>query len=359
MSDPNINPLNAPGLGMVLDGPARPKGRKPKDIRQYAAQLMRVARKVPEVVIKVRAGGSKGPGHVLAHMTYITRNGKIDAYNERDEKISGNEEVKEVFKEWGFSTAKASTRQRAQTVNFVLSMPEGTDPEAVLGAARAFAKKQFGANHQYLLALHTPETDPDPKAPPHPHVHLSVKAQGYDLTWLKRTKEDLQRWREDFAEKLRDRGVEAEATPRKARGVVKKSKSQAMHHFAKEPKRSRVIAAKVEETIRDIDGGAPEAPRPWDRAIQASQAQVRETYAQVEQELRQSRHEDDRKAADQLAGFLRGLPPVETERKALRRQIETVIEGGRDQVPGGQEPGKSRDGGPIGGQDMGEGGREK
>lgn len=349
-----INPLQTPGLGLTLEGPARTKGKpgKIKDGKRQAAKLMRVAGKAPEVIVRVRPGGTKGPGHILAHMTYITRNGKLDAYNERDEVVKGVPEVKAVFKEWGFSTANASTRQRAQTVNMVLSMPAGTDPDAVLQASRAFAKKEFSANHQYLLALHT-DTE-------QPHVHLSVKAQGFDLTWLKRSPDDLQRWREEFAEQLRERGVEAEATPRQTRGVVAKAKSQPMHHLAKEPKRSRVITAKVDEAVRDVASGVRLPERPWEKAIKARQAQVRNTYAEAEKELRHRGDPDAKAAADQLADFLRNMPAIETEGVAMRRKLSKLMEVDRSQQSAkAQEQARTVPGSPMLDRDEGQGSQEK
>lgn len=308
--------LSGPGLGLALDGPVRSKGRKPLDIRSYAGKLMRVAKKAPEVVVKVSGSGKK-PGQILAHMTYITRNGKLEAENERGEAIKGLAEVQEVFQEWSLDSSKASTRGRAQTVNIVLSMPEGTDPQAVLAASRGFAKEQFGGNHQYLLALHTDTRQP--------HVHLAVKAQGFGLTWLKRSKADLQEWRECFAQKMRDQGLEAEATPRRARGVIRKAKTQAINHLAKEPKRSTVMKAKVDDVIREIDGQTPAGDRPWDRAIVERQRKVRNVYHAVATELRGGGDQLSRDVGEQVAGFLASLPPVETERAKLRRQVEAMM----------------------------------
>lgn len=299
MSQRTTSLLSGPGLGLALDGPVRPKGRKPLDIRSYAGKLVRVAKKAPEVVVKVSGSGTK-PGQILAHMTYITRNGKLDAENERVEAIKGLAEVQEVFQEWSLDSSKASTRGRAQTVNIVLSMPEGTDPQAVLAASRGFAKEQFGDNHQYLLALHTDTRQP--------HVHLAVKAQGFDLTWLKRSKADLQEWRERFAQKVRDQGVEAEATPRRARGVIRKAKTQAINHLAKEPKRSTVMKAKVDDVIREIDGQTPARDRPWDRAIVERQRTVRNVYHAIATELRGGGDELFRNLGEQVAGFLASLP---------------------------------------------------
>lgn len=311
----NLSPLSAPALGLVLNGAVHAK-RKAPNIKAYGDKLARVAKRAPEVVVKVSGSGKK-PGQILAHMTYITRNGKIEAENERGEKIEGLADVKEVFGEWGLDTSKASLRQRAQTVNLVLSMPEGTDAEAVRTASREFAQSQFGDNHQYLMALHT-----DTKQP---HVHLLVKTQGFDMTWLRRSKADLQEWRDGFAQKMRDQGIEAEATPRRSRGVIRKAVTQPMYHLAKTPKRSSVIQSKVEDVIRESASERSDAVLPWDRAIKTQREKMRSVYGGVEQDLREQRDDGSRKVADLLAGFLNSLPPIETEREILRRQLSEVV----------------------------------
>ncbi|UVW30736.1 relaxase/mobilization nuclease domain-containing protein (plasmid) [Massilia sp. H6] len=109
-------------------------------------------------------------------------------------------------------------KNRRDTMHFVLSMPEGTPETAVLTAARRFAKSVFSANHEYVFALHTDE--------PHPHVHLSVRISGFDGRRLTPRKADLQDWRDSFAREMRDQGIEAEATPRSARGVVRKAEKE-------------------------------------------------------------------------------------------------------------------------------------
>ena len=88
-------------------------------------------------------------------------------------------------------------------------MPAGTSASAVQEAARAFARTQF-ANHRYVMVLHTHQANP--------HVHLSLRAEGKDGQRLNPRKADLRRWREAFAEKLRELGIEAEASPQITRG---------------------------------------------------------------------------------------------------------------------------------------------
>jgi hypothetical protein len=60
------------------------------------------------------------------------------------------------------------------------------------------------------MVLHTHQANP--------HVHLAVRAEGRDGRRLNPRKQDLRRWREVFAERLRELGIEAEASSQVARG---------------------------------------------------------------------------------------------------------------------------------------------
>src|SRR5262249_30318871 len=99
---------------------------------------------------------------------------------------------------------------RREAYNIMLSMPRGTDPLTVHWAAREFAKAEL-ADHKYVMVLHDHQANP--------HVHISVRAESTRGKRLNPRKTDLHRWRETFAAKLRERGVEAEATRQPTRGV--------------------------------------------------------------------------------------------------------------------------------------------
>jgi hypothetical protein len=77
-------------------------------------------------------------------------------------------------------------------------------------AAREFAKAEL-ADHKYVMVLHNHQANP--------HVHISVRAESRHGKRLNPRKPDLHRWRETFATKLRERGIEAEATRQATRGV--------------------------------------------------------------------------------------------------------------------------------------------
>jgi hypothetical protein len=79
-------------------------------------------------------------------------------------------------------------------------------------AAREFARTEL-ADHKYVMVLHDHQANP--------HVHISVRAESKHARRLNPRKTDLHRWRETFAEKLRERGIEAEATRQATRGAIR------------------------------------------------------------------------------------------------------------------------------------------
>lgn len=190
-----------------------------------------IVRKVPEVMVKVSGGGT-GMRAIKAHMDYISRNGDVALENENGEIIAGKEAVRDLRDEWKNSLYGIPEESgKKEAFNIVLSMPPGTDRKAVTDAAKEFAKTEFSGNFQYVFATHDDEK--------HPHVHLCVKAQGIDGTRLNPRKADLQRWREGFAEALREHGIEANATPRLLRGARRRTRRQAALHVDASQRRSQ------------------------------------------------------------------------------------------------------------------------
>jgi type IV secretory pathway VirD2 relaxase len=158
-------------------------------------------------------------------------------------------------------------------MHMVLSMPESTDPEAV----REFAQTTFGKNHEYVFVLYTDE--------PHPHCYVTVKLLGFNGKRLNPRKADLQQ-REGFAEKLREQGVNAEATPRISRGVVKKAEPSVIRHIERgdkthKPRIAKVKAAKIKEAADELSAeanGLSVASKPWESAIKTQQNAIRQAW---------------------------------------------------------------------------------
>jgi hypothetical protein len=103
-----------------------------------------------------------------------------------------------------------AARDPKMVYNIVLSMPAPTPPERVLAASRKFARERFGGRHRYAMVLHTDQANP--------HVHMVVKAEDERGRRLHVNKAMLRKWRDDFAQLMREQGIAANATPRVVRG---------------------------------------------------------------------------------------------------------------------------------------------
>jgi len=214
-------------------------------------RIGRLARRRPEVMVKV-TGSARGLRSLREHLAYITRNGKLIGEREDGTLIEGVANMRSLAEEWWDKGGVDRPARARDTINLILSMPAGTDPDAVAEAARAFAQKTFGGHYDYLLAHHNYESDP--KRPENPHAHLTLKTQGREGQRLDPRKADLQAWREAFADELRQRGVMAEATPRRVRGVVRKAQRQAIRHMDAR-RATRVTRWKLEQAVKTAASG--------------------------------------------------------------------------------------------------------
>lgn len=200
--------------------------------------------KKPEVMIKIpkRTGNSSGMKGVKRHLEYISRNGSLELENQDGHKITGTKEIKETLHDWRkFGIPENSSKREA--LNLVLSMPPGTDPQAVKDATREFAKEQF-KGHQYVLVLHTDEQ--------HPHVHLAVSMRDEFGKRMNPRKNDLFHWRVRFAEKMREQGVDCAATKRQHRGTLQKGESAIVRNMKKRGAVSEVQKNQIEELVMAI-----------------------------------------------------------------------------------------------------------
>jgi hypothetical protein len=188
----------------------RPGASRAQVIR---SRIEATVRRAPQVMVKV-TGGGRGMKAIAAHLRYITRNGRLEIEDDRGVVERGKDTLLDIERQWQFGGAHIDdVGHRREAFNVMLSMPRGTDPQTVLFAAREFAKIEF-ADHRYVMVLHDDQA--------HPHVHLAVKAESRHGQRLNPRKADLYRWRETFAERLRERGSDAEATRQVTRGPYRK-----------------------------------------------------------------------------------------------------------------------------------------
>jgi type IV secretion system T-DNA border endonuclease VirD2 len=262
------------------------------------AKLARIVRKAPEVVVKV-TGRQRGGNHVKAHLDYIGRKGEIDIETRDGEILTTKEDIAERAAEWS-DTLQWRSRPTVSSVSLIFSMPEGTDPDKVLGAVRALAHAELSDNHDYVLALHTDT--------PRPHVHLTVQAEGLDRKRFNPRPVQLNRFRERFARELRARGVAAEATPRRARGQGIAGSSMALVKLrarlrAEGSRRITNADRRTNEQAIAVARGQDHLP-PFIAAGTVRWQEIRHAYEQTAAALDDTGQIDDRELAKEVRTFL-------------------------------------------------------
>jgi type IV secretory pathway VirD2 relaxase len=300
------------------------------------ARLQRIVRRAPEVMVKV-TGRTRDPAHLAAHLTYITRNGQLPAEDRDGCTIDGRAEVSELARDWSVAEMMDSRRRRDApfSLGLILSMPAGTVPLSLRDAARAFAAETFAGERDYVLVLHTDTA--------HPHVHLTLRARSDSGPRLNPKKADLEAWRQTFARALRDRGVDAEATPRRTRGVTRKAERGAIRRLRERQEErgggvGRVAREKLRQAAYVAFSGAVVEAEPWERQIAKRQAQVRRLYLAQAKLLQTSHDSIDRQLGVEVEAFVRSLAPPDTERLALARALREANTRARSR------DGSSRDG---------------
>jgi type IV secretory pathway VirD2 relaxase len=310
--------------------PVLPRRRTPRTILSphgsgagddARARLARVAARAPEVMVKV-TGRTRDPRHLRAHLDYISRNGELEMEDRDGALITGRVAVRELADDWS-GVALADSRRRASTpfsLSVMLSMPAGTDPAAVRDAARAFAHEVFADRFDYVFALHT---DAD-----HPHVHIAVRALGDHGERINPKKADLEAWRQVFAQALRERGVEAEATPRRARGVTRKAERGPLRRMRERQEAGKGEPAQIRRSAyREAAKAAfqGEAARtPWESKMTERQAQVRGLYLAQAQVLQRSVDPADQTLGAKVEEFVRSMPQPDSQRLALARELRAA-----------------------------------
>jgi hypothetical protein len=215
----------------------------------------------------------------------------------------------------------------------MLSMPAGTDPLAVRDAARAFAQEVFGDRFDYVFALHTDA--------PHPHVHLSIRSLGDSGERLNPKKGDLETWRQTFAQALRDRGVEAEATPRRTRGVTRKAERGPLWRMRQRyeggagPVPTTLMAAYKDAALAAARGRGD--PATWESKILERQARIRGMWRLQSKILSSSKLGEHQALGEACDRYLSLMPDPDTRRLALARELRAVGKDAARKVDGAND----------------------
>lgn len=282
-------------------------------------QIRRTVRYVPEVMVKVTGGGSSECA-VAAHVAYVGHSGEAQIESDRGDVIEPDEQ-KELLKSWNLDLVAGQYRaskgnqpvaSRIKLVhNIVLGMPATTPPDKVLAAGRAFARKHFGAQHRYLVALHTHQK--------HPHVHLVVKAEHeFGGRRLHIDKAMLRQWRQDFAQLMREQGIAANATSRAVRGKIRRREQSGLYRLlVRDPQDSYTLQEKLDDVVRELRT-AGKVRDPNRQKLLVTRNALISGWTAIAKALES---QGDPDLAARVLAFTRSLAPVRTDRERLAEQL--------------------------------------
>lgn len=298
------------------------KSSKPLKPGSGLANLRAAALKHPEVMVKIPkrlSGNSKGMHGVRNHLDYVSRNGELPLETQSGEQLHGKRSVQEFVNDWQKLGIPEESKHR-EALNIVLSMPEGTPPDAVFNAARNFAAEKF-AGHQYVFGLHHDSHDPD--EPKHPHVHLCVLMRDEYGQRLNPRKNDLFEWRVRFAEKLREEGVLCAATKRQHRGKTLKPENSFVRSIRSRgdlPDRYKQQAEELIEAVKNSD----RPKHPFLREAMQTRGLVLEEYGKIAKELYKMGNKTEARIISKLAKEVAG----ESFDTQAQRQYDHVVRQG-------------------------------
>jgi type IV secretory pathway VirD2 relaxase len=299
-------------------GPGHRDRLSPAEVQQ----ITRTVRRTPEVMVKVLSRGGQDLGAVRRHLDYLRLrdDGELELELETDDgqRLSGQAVSKELLEDWDLDLEEHrrqsdldARRSRSPKLvhKLMFSMPAGTSPEKVLTAVKNFAREEFGLKHRYTLVLHTDE--------PHPHVHMVVKAVSEQGVRLHIRKATLREWRREFAQRLREQGVAANATERAVRGETKKAKTDAIYRSAAR-RDSRHMRVRADRVAKEILEGVLRSESGKSKLLE-TRTEIERGWRAVSDILaRQGQHE----LGAQVRQFLDHMPAALTEKEWLAEMLQ-------------------------------------
>jgi hypothetical protein len=302
------NPRNSPTLHSGYSGASQ----------EMRDTFVRIINGAPEVMVSM-TGHTQSPKALRRHLKYISRDSTLEMEDRDGAIISDRMAADELAEDWG-ALALTDSRRRSDSPlcrSMVLGMRAGVDAERVRDAARAFARAVFSEQFDYVFALHTDKDEP--------HVHLIVRALGDHGERLLQGPADLHARRQIFAQALRDLGIEAEGTPRWARGITRKTEPNGIRRIrerydAKEGEPPKVWRAALRDAAEAAFRGDTKL-RPWEVRSLEHQAKVRALFLAQALSLQQSPDPTERALGLRGEAFVKSMPPPDSRRLALARQL--------------------------------------
>ncbi len=282
------------------------------------ADRLRVARKLPQAVVKISSHNSGKP-QVRARLHYVSREGALAIETDEGITLDGLEEVDRLVDDWA---ADFGSRVNSRdTMSLVISLPAGTDADKAVDAAREFFAETFAENHEYAFAGHD-DTD-------NFHMHLVVKARGRDGKPMRATRRDPQLWRQAFAEKAREQGIELDASPRWARGTGRRTPPTAVFEIRRRGETPQVDKKAAKEAVARARD-PKDRPSESERAIRSINTRERVAFAKeaaaVAKEAKRIEDDGRRLAAleiaSELASFAEGMPIPQSRMDAMKAALK-------------------------------------
>lgn len=297
---------------------------------QSLPQMIFTAGKLPQAVIKI-TGFSSGTGKAGAHLSYISRGGKLALEDQDGQILYNKEEQKDLLESWSIDFGKRTNSR--DVMKLMLSAPAGTCPNKLRTAAQNLLKNEFGDSHEYVFALHTDTA--------HPHVHAAIKMVAYNGRKLNPRKQYLHQLREKFAKACRDQDIMVAASRRFERGLAGKSLNSSMVQIRDKrkqiPRTDQSLLSKVkEEQIQKV-----RQSHPSELIILKTNQIVRKHYVETVRQLLSVMKKSPEKEKQQhaktvqlLDNFARNMPVATTRGHALGEKITRQLneEQGRGQA---------------------------
>lgn len=230
-----------------------------------------VINKSPEVVVKI-TGKSNGLKTLKNHLDYISRNGQLELKDERDLTISGRPELKGSIERLRKLNIIPEEGTKREYLHVLFSMPSNTPEAQFKAAVEKFCKEEF-SNRRYFMALHN-DTD-------HTHMHVAVGTRdkdslsivGLNEERLSPRKNDLFRWRQGFADKLRENGIDAAASERRHRFNYRKAENATVRQIKDKTSNTPQVTKQLADEIKTaLKNGV----RPTNPALSKAEANKQE-----------------------------------------------------------------------------------
>ena len=312
-----ISPLEGRALLDIGSFAKRGPGRRDRLSPEELALVGRTVRRTPEVMVKVLSKDSNNLRSVARHLNYIGRRGELELETDDGTRLQQRDAGHQLVEDWdldldqdrGDNRLSAGAGRAPKLVHkIMLSMPPGTPAQGVLEAARNFAREEFALKHRYALVLHTDE--------PHPHVHLVVKAVSERGERLNVRKATLREWRREFARRLREQGIAANATERAVRGVARTHKRDPIYRASLRGD-STHVRARVEAVAAELVKG-PIRAESGKATILRTRNEVLQAWEMVSEALiRQQQAE----LAQRVRTFSAEMASPQTEKEVLAAQV--------------------------------------